>query len=96
MKSAISMPSETASPAATVHYNRGSMDQANAFKPFSDTVNVNSTQTFTADGGRPSYTYMPFFNFSWQNAGGAVLAIGWPAQWYFKYARTDAQELCLK
>ena len=75
MKSAISMPSETASPAATVHYNRGSMDQANAFKPFSDTVNVNSTQTFTADGGRPSYTYMPFFNFSWQNAGGAVLAV---------------------
>lgn len=96
MKSEIDMPSETASPAATVHYNRGSMDQANAFKPFSDTVSVNSTQTFTADGGRPSYTYMPFFNFSWQNAGGAVLAIGWPAQWYFKYTRTAAQELSLE
>lgn len=75
----------------TVHTNHGSSATANDFTPAAIplTSSPGEYQLFSTVGGKPTSEYpqydrdqyaWPYYNVDW-GSGGAIIALGWPAQW---------------
>ncbi len=69
-----------------LHGTKGDWCNADAFQPFSETLEPNSSKRFAPYGGRPTNAAFPYYNLQ-MPGGGILLAVGWPGQWAATFQR---------
>ncbi|MBX7257474.1 MAG: alpha-galactosidase [Candidatus Hydrogenedentes bacterium] len=74
----------------TLHHARGSSCRQDDFEPLTTQLGVNGTMKLAPEGGRSASGVMPYFNVEGTCMDGALVAVGWPAQWAATFAR-DAE-----
>ncbi len=72
-----------------LHWNKGSHSEASDFQPLDQVIANDETTTLESIGGRSSDGVMPYFNLAGE-AGGIVVAIGWPGDWRATFRRSDS------
>lgn len=78
-----------------LHHSAGSWPGAASYAPYASAIEPGRMLKFSAYGGRPSNTDMPYFNFE-QDDEGVILAVGWPGQWEASFHRDQNRALHLE
>ncbi len=78
--------SNTTGSEIVLHHNVGSPANGNDYAPVETPVQPQASLRYSASGGRPSSTDMPYFNIAWRG-GGTILVVGWPGQWSATFER---------
>lgn len=71
-----------------LHHFRGSTCQANDYEPREALLQPRSSLRIVADGGRPTNTWMPYFDVE-TGSGGVIAVLGWAGQWAARFTRDD-------
>ena len=69
-----------------LHYNRGSMANANDYEPLEQTLTPSSKLPLGVDGGRSTEKYLCFFNLVGSDRN-LVVGLGWPGNWKAEFLR---------
>ncbi len=72
---------------ADIYYSIGSDTQAGDFSLVKKSLS-SSVRTFSANDGKPTEKYMPYFNVNGKDAG-IVFGIGWTGQWEAEFSCSD-------
>jgi alpha-galactosidase len=75
-----------------LHHHRGSPNSAADFEPMQRPLDMGSTFTLAAGGGRGSNANWPYFNLV-MPGDGMMIAVGWPGQWATSFSRDQANGL---
>nr|WP_321471245.1 alpha-galactosidase [uncultured Paludibaculum sp.] len=78
-----------------LHHSIGSPNSTTDFQPLETVLAPSARKTFVAKGGRPTDADLANFNVEWAG-GGAIVAVGWPAQWSAEFQRDKATRLRIK
>ncbi|MGJ5818915.1 alpha-galactosidase [Paludibaculum fermentans] len=79
----------------TLHHSIGSPNSPTDFRPLETILAAGSRKAFVARGGRPTDTDLGNFNLEWAG-GGAIVAVGWPAQWSAEFVRDKATKVRIR
>lgn len=71
---------------AELYYSMGSDTAARDFSLIKKSLS-SAKKTFSANEGKPTEAYLPYFNISGEN-GGMILGIGWTGQWKAELSET--------
>ena len=75
-----------------LHHNVGSPCTPADYRPLQTVLGPGEEKRFSAAGGRPTNSELPYFNIAW-SGGGVIFVVGWPGQWAARFARDSAQSL---
>ncbi|QOY88337.1 alpha-galactosidase [Paludibaculum fermentans] len=75
-----------------LHHSIGSPNSPTDFRPLETVLAPGSRKAFVARGGRPTDTDLGNFNLEWAG-GGAIVTVGWPAQWSAEFVRDKATKV---
>ena len=78
-----------------LHHSKGSSTKADDYAPLRTKLGVGESYKLSTQGGRPSYTVMPYFNMEWPSTG-VVCAVGWPGQWTAEFQVESSLKLRVK
>ena len=87
-------PSPTA--AYALHHFNGSAQQPDDYAPQTSSLTPGTPQLLFPLGGRPSNGTWPYFNVSWEDDQGVMVAVGWPGQWTAQLLVAASEGLRLK
>ena len=74
-----------------LHYSVGSPCRIDDYMPLTETLNPGSSKTVATSGGRPTNSFLPYFNLeSFQK--GWIIVLGWSGQWSAKFERQGELE----
>ena len=66
-----------------LNYHTGDRRTADSYEPHRVPLTFDADRTFAPDGGRPTNGAFPYYNVEFPGQrGGAIVAIGWPGQWF--------------
>jgi alpha-galactosidase len=71
-----------------LHHQTGSPARIDDFQPHSTALEPGRPVRLVAGKGRPSDAVFPYFGLEWPG-GGALLAVGWPGQWFAEFSVED-------
>ncbi|MGC4055894.1 MAG: alpha-galactosidase [Paludibaculum sp.] len=78
-----------------LHHSIGSPNSPTDFRPLETVLGPKERKAFVARGGRPTDTDLGTFNLEWAG-GGAIVALGWPAQWSADFVRDNATKIRIR
>lgn len=78
-----------------LHHFTGTPCTPADYQPFETRLESGVSKRISAEGGRPTNSDLPYFNFEWPG-GGTVLAVAWPGQWSAVFTRTDERALAVR
>ncbi|MBN9660383.1 MAG: alpha-galactosidase [Acidobacteria bacterium] len=78
-----------------LHHSIGSPNSPTDFRPLETILAPAARKAFVAKGGRPTDSDLGNFNLEWAG-GGAIVAVGWPAQWSAEFVRDKATKVRIR
>lgn len=79
-----------------LHHQTGSPCEPNDYQPFVSDLKPGFTFQLGARAGRGTDPVLPYFNLENTVGGGAILAVGWPAQWAASFQRDAGDGLHIR
>jgi len=79
-----------------LHHAVGSPYSPRDYEPLATTLGPGSRQHIAAEGGRPTSSDLCYFDLEIPDAGGMIVAVGWPGQWASDWERDAGRGLRIR